>query len=129
MKTRVLASIAMLSMIMFAGSAAADSIVQVWTCKAREGKTADDVAAVSSAWLKAAKTMEGGADIEVYLEYPLAADAGFGEFNFVMIVPDVKTWGVFNHGYAGSAAADADEAWNEVAKCSGSGLWESVEMK
>jgi len=73
--------------------------------------------------------MEGGEDLEVYIEYPLAANAGGGELNFVLVAPDAKIWGLFNNGYARSAAAEADEAWNDVAECSGSALWESIEMK
>ena len=129
MKNKLLGMFLSLFMILFATSAFADSVVQIWNCKAHEGKTTEDINAVSAAWLKAAKGMEGGEDLEVYIEYPLAAAAGFGEFSFVLIAPDIKTWGLFNNDYDGSAADEADTAWNEVASCSGSSLWQSIEMK
>ena len=129
MKKKALVTSAVLSMILFAGSAFADSVVQVWHCTLNDGKSGEDVVAVSEAWLKAAKTMAGGANLEVYIEFPLAASPGAGGFSFVLVAADVKTWGLFNNDYDGSPAAKADEAWDEVADCSGSDLWESIEIE
>ena len=124
-----LATSAVLSLILFAGSAFADSVVQVWHCTLNDGKSGEDAVAVSEAWLKAAKIMEGGADLEVYIEFPLAAAPGAGGFNFVLIAADAKTWGLFMNDYDGSPAAKADEAWDEAADCSGSDLWQSIEIE
>ena len=95
----------------------------------RDGKTNDDLVAVSEAWLKAAKSMDGGADVQVTLEFPIAADAGDAKFSFVLMVDDTKTWGVFNNNYANSAAGQTEEAWGEVATCSKSSLWASVDIE
>lgn len=104
-------------------------VVQVWECTLKEGKTADDVMKASSAWLAGAKSMNGGEKLEVYHEFPIAAAAGDGRFNFVMIAPDSENWGVFMGGYQGSAASKADEEWSEIADCSGSSLWDSVKVE
>ena len=101
------------------------SVVQVWKCAAHEGKTDADIEKASSAWLAAAKTMKGGENLEVYHSYPMAANAGAGGFEFIMIAPDPATWGVFWNEYEGSAASKADAAWNSVASCSESSLWNS----
>ena len=116
-------------MILLSTAASADSVVQLWNCKVDDNKTPADVVAVSSAWLKAAKSMEGGEDLEVFVEFPMAANAAFGEFTFVLVSADAKTWGLFNNGYADSPAAEADEAWNAVASCSSSSLWESIKIE
>lgn len=129
MKRCILGSLAALSMILFTASAYADSVIQVWTCKLHDGKTVDEVEKVSSAWLKAAKSMEGGEDLEVSLEFPLAANTGNGSFNFVLVAADAKTWGVFNNDYDDSPAAEVDDAWFEVASCSSSSLWQSVDIE
>ena len=110
-------------------SAHADNVVQVWNCSLNEGKDGDDAMAVSSAWLKAAKTMKGGKDLKVFVDWPMAAHSGDGGFNFVLIAPDAKTWGLFNNDYGDTPAAKADEAWAEVATCSGSSLWQSITVK
>ena len=73
--------------------------------------------------------MKGGKDLEVYVEFPIAAAAGDGGFSFVLIAADTKTWGVFNNDYANSPAAKADEAWAEIATCSASSLWQSVKIE
>ena len=129
MKKRIIASLTASVMFLLTAPAFADSIVQIWDCKLNDGKTGEDLAAVSSAWLKAAKSMEGGDAIQVSLEFPVAAPAGDGRFNFVMIIADTKTWGVFNNDYSDSPAGEADEAWGEVATCSGSSLWASVDIE
>ena len=110
-------------------SCANASVVQVWKCTRHEGKTDADIEKASSAWLAAAKNMQGGADLEVYHSYPMAANAGVGGFEFVLIAPDPATWGTFMAGYGGSAAAKADEDWDKVADCSGSALWNSTAIK
>lgn len=106
-------------------SCANASVVQVWKCTAHQGKSDTDVEKASSAWLAAAKTMKGGENLEVYHSYPMAADAGAGGFEFVLVAPDPATWGMFWNEYDGSAASKADAAWNGVASCSGSSLWNS----
>jgi hypothetical protein len=127
MKTIIKAIMAAILLAAFATANAA--VVQVWTCTAHDGKTNADIEQASAAWLAAAKTMKGGENLEVYHSYPIAANAGGGDFEFVLIAPDPGTWGVFMNGYNGSAASDADVAWNSVASCSGSSMWNSVAIQ
>jgi hypothetical protein len=129
MKKIIIASLTASVMFLFTAPAYADSIVQLWSCKINDGKTEDDLVAASSAWLKAAKTNEGGEDIEAFLEFPIAADNGDDDFTFVLVVADTKVWGAFNHDYFDSPAGEAEEAWGEVATCSASSLWASVEIE
>ena len=130
MKKRIIASLTTSVMLLFAASAFADSVVHIWTCELNDGKTGADATAVSSEWVKVAKSREGGENLEVYLEWPIAASAGDDSFNFVLIVADEKTWGVwFGGDDPDSAMQDANTAWSEVAACSGSSLWYSVEIE
>ena len=129
MKKIIIASLTASVMFLFTAPAYAGSIVQLWSCELNDGKTEADVVAASSVWLKAAKTNEGGEDIEAFVDFPIAADAGDGDFTFVLVVADTKTWGVFNNDYLDSPAGEAEEAWGEVATCSASSLWASVEIE
>jgi len=105
-------------------------VVQVWQCNLHDGKTATDVMKASSAWLAAHKNLKGGDELRVYHEFPLAANVGDGSFNFVMILPNVETWGVLMGGHEeGSPASETDNAWSEVVSCKGSTLWESVKVE
>ena len=128
MKKLIIALLTASVMFLLTAPAFADSIVHLWSCKLNDGKTGADVVAASSDWLKAAKGNEGSENIEVFVEFPIAADAGDGEFTFVLVVPDPKIWGVFNHDYPNSPAGQAEAAWSEVATCSSSSLWASVEI-
>ena len=103
--------------------------VEVWNCKLNDGKTFDDLSAVSSAWLAATKSMEGTEEIEAYHMYPAVTNAGDGGFNFVVLLPDLGVWGKLAKAYPGSAAQKADEAWGEVATCKGNSLWTSELIK
>ena len=79
--------------------------------------------------LCAAKSNEGGENIEAFVEFPFVGDAGDADFFFVLSVADTKIWGVFNHDYPDSPAGQAEEAWAEVATCSESSLSVSVEIE
>jgi len=128
MKKIIIASLTASVMFLFTASAFAD-VMEVMNCKFNDDKTGADLVAVSSAWLKAAKSMEGGEDLEVYLNFPLVADTEDGEFLFIVVFADTKTYGVFMNGYSNSPAGEADEAWYEVATCSGNSLWNSFEIE
>jgi len=104
-------------------------VVQVWRCQLNDSKTTADLDAVSKAWLAAVKGMEGNEGLEAYHNFPIAADAGDGQFLFVTIDSDFSTWGAQVDAYPGSAADEADEAWGEVASCSGSSLWVSQKIE
>jgi hypothetical protein len=103
--------------------------VEVWNCKLNDGKSFADLMAVSSAWLAATKSMEGAEEIEAYHEYPVVTDVADGGFNFVVILPDLELFGKLAQAYPGSASQKADEAWGEVATCSGNSLWSSEKVK
>lgn len=104
-------------------------VVQVWKCQMNEGKTGAELDAASSAWMAAAKAHPGGEGIEAYHNFPIAAQAGDGAFLFVVIQSDFEAWGKATEAYPGSAVAAADEAWSEVATCSGSSLWASEQVE
>ena len=74
---------------LFAGSfSLADAaVVEVWQCQLKDGKTADELRAASSAWLAAVKSMEGGAEVEAYHNFSVVAYNGENGFNFISITP------------------------------------------
>jgi hypothetical protein len=107
----------------------ADSIVDRWNCQLNNDKTPADLVAASSVWLKAAKSNEGGEDLEAFLEFPIEADTGDDDFTIVLVFADRKTWDTFYHDYPNSPAGKAEKAWGEVATCTGASVWASVEIE
>jgi hypothetical protein len=130
MNKKLLATLAITATMMFSAPAFADSVLHIWKCKANDGMTNADVTAASVAWLEAARKVEGGADMDVFLSWPIAAHMGDRGFNFVMAVADEQTWGTF---YGSEGANDemeaANIAWSEVAACSSSSMWYSDKLE
>ena len=132
MKKGILSTLTALLMISFPATAYSDSVLHIWSCKLNDEKTEDDLMKVSSAWLKVAKGMDGGADIEVFVDYAIFSntpDSEDGSFSFVLMTPDLKSWGTLFNDYPDSPLAKADEVWGEVADCSDSSLLSSVKVE
>ena len=129
MKFTALRIITIAMLLLLALPAYADSVVQVWNCELEDNKTGEDLQAVSKAWLKAARGIKGGEELEVYLNYPVGAGEDTEGVLFVLVAPSFSAWGAFEDGYEDSPAAEADEAFNEVASCSTPSLWGSVEIE
>ena len=132
MKTIILSTPTALLMISFTATAYADSVLQIWSCKLNDEKTEDDLMKASSAWLKIAKGMDGGADINAYIDYAIFSNtpnSEAGSFSFVLMTPDLKSWAALYNDYPDSPLGKAEEAWGEVATCSDSSLVSSVQIE
>ena len=132
MKKIILSTLTALLMISFTATAYADSILNIWSCKLNDEKTEDDLMKASSAWLKIAKGMDGGADISAFVSYAIFSNtpnSEEGSFSFVLETPDLKSWAALFNDYPDSPLGKADEVWGEVATCSGSFLLSSVEIE
>lgn len=128
MKSKLSMLVASVLLIAYISPARADSVVQLWTCELNEGKTQAELMKVSVAWMNAVKSMDSAKGFEGHLEFPIASD-NLGVFTFVLIADSAKNWGAYEDAYEGSAAAEADEAWGDVADCSTSTLWNSVKIE
>lgn len=118
------------ALLAFAAPIAANEFDQVWACELNAGKSLDDARAVSKAWLDAARTMKGGEQLQVYIDYPIVVPSSGSRFDFVVRAPSLGAWGTFYDGYdQESAVGKADEAFAEVATCSGSTVWENIRIE
>jgi hypothetical protein len=123
---KIITSLTAAILLLFSISASAD-VVQVWRCQLVDGKTDDDLMALSKSWLDAAKQINDNARVSV--SFPIAADAKEGSFLFAFFLPDFTAWGTFNDAYPDSAVAQVDEGWNEIAPCKISGLWSTEDIE
>ena len=130
MKKNLIATCSALVLALISATASADSVIQIWECELNDGKTGADLQAASSAWLKVAKGMDGGADLKVYHEYRIAADVGDNGFTFILVAPDLKTWATWYDGEdPDGEMEEANAAWEEVAACANASLWSSEEVE
>lgn len=116
-------------LMMFATSAWSATAVAVYSCEQDDDASEADVNEAASAWLKAAKGMKGGENLEVFVMHPMAVTMGEKDFMFVVTAPSFEEWGAFMDGYEGSAAAESDKKYADIADCPDSALWESVQAK
>jgi hypothetical protein len=120
---------AFVAMLMtFAAPAYASKAVHIFACEVQDEVTEEKMEAATSAWLKAAKTMKGGENLQAYLHHPVVAKMDNGDVLIVIVAPSLAEWGVFWDGYKGSAADQLDKTDNGIA-CPNSALWEAVEIK
>ena len=128
MKRRSAGLLTTIIMFLFTAPAFGESIVHTWTCKLHDGKSMDDMVDASSAWLKVVKSVKGGENVKLFLEYPIAANTVDGTFNFVVVAdelgPMAITWSLTS-----DILEDAEDTWWEFAACSGSSLWQSTEIE
>jgi len=73
----------------FSGVAAADSVIEVWTCSVNDEKTTDDVQAKNSKWLALVHANVSEA-IASNVVTSIVGDST--SFMFVDIYPDLATW-------------------------------------
>lgn len=117
------------TLLAFAAPAYSGSAMQIFLCNQDDETTDEQVDEIASAWLKAAKSMKGGENLQAYLRFPIAADIGEYDFSFVLIAPSFADWGAFTDAYAGSPAEEVDDKFEEIADCTKSTMWESFEVK
>ena len=123
---KTIASVAAATLLLLSMSASAD-VAQVWQCQLVDGKTNDDLMALSKSWLDAAKGIDENASVRIY--FPIATDGEEGSVIFAFYLPDFKSWGEFEDAYPGSPVAQVDAGWNEVAPCEIPGLWATADVE
>ena len=115
-------------MILAAPAYSSDPVSMFLKCGQDDDASRKDLETTASKWLKAAKGMKGGENMEVYLHFPVVAQMGEMDFAFVLVAPSIKEWGVFMDGYQGSEAQKIDKGWDELATCANSSLWQTMKV-
>ncbi len=117
-------------LMMVAAPAYAAEATQMWKCEMEEGVSEAEVTAMAQAWLKAAKTMPGGARFKASVLFPVAVNmTGQTDLMFVVVAPSFEEWGKFWDNYAGSPAEKMDNLNQEKVICPDSAVWESVKVE
>ena len=103
------------------GIAAADDYREVWECKAKEGKTLEDIQAVNSKWLK---WMRDNVDKDIESAVLTAVVGNLEHFIFVDTYPSLEVW---SEGKTAQDETDEmdelDAEFEETAECGETRLW------
>ena len=118
------------SMLMVVAAPAwSDAALHALTCEQDEETSDDQVEAIANEWFKAAKTVKGGENLQLFLNFPVAAKTGEVDVAMILIAPSFSEWGQFMDNYPGSAAETIDDKYEDDLDCGNGTLWESVEIK
>jgi len=110
-------------------SISGSQVLQIFVCEFVDDKASDDkVLELAAAWLKAAKQMEGGANMGLVIRFPIAEGDGVkGDFTWVISTPTFAEWGAFTDAYEGSAVSKVDDQlFDNIADCGQSTIWEGM---
>jgi hypothetical protein len=110
-------------------SISGSQVLQIFVCEFVDDKASDDkVLELATAWLKAAKQMEGGANMGLVIRFPIAEGDGVkGDFTWVISTPTFAEWGAFTDAYEGSAVSKVDDQlFDNLADCGQSTIWEGI---
>ena len=128
---KILVKLVLISMLIIIAAPAYSGGVamQMWKCELDYDASEQDVKDMAAKWLKAAKTMKGGKNLEAYVNFPVAVNnMGETDMIFTVTAPSFEEWGKFWDSYVGSPAAEIDKM-NDKVVCPDSGVWESFQVK
>ena len=118
-----------ISLLMVIASPAYSDAIQIFNCEYEGDATEDDVFAMASKWLAAAKQTEGGKNIQIAVRFPVAASVDDIDFKFVVVTPNFAEWGTFTDAYDLSKLQEIDDELFKVADCNDASLWEGEVIK
>ena len=128
MKVFIQLMIVSLLMIMATPAWSAE-VLHALQCQQDDGVSDEKVEAISAEWLKAVKTIKGGENLLLRLQFPVAAKVGEVDLVVIMVAPSFAEWGEFMDNYPGSAAEAVDAKYTDDLDCGNGTLWESIEIK
>ena len=126
---KTLIQVMAIAMLMVFASPAYSEAIQIFNCEYEGEATEDDVKEMASKWLKAAKTMKGGENLQIAIRFPVAASVDDIDFKFVVITPNFAEWGAFTDAYELSDLQEIDDELFKVANCNDASLWEGEMVK
>jgi len=127
---RVLMRLMFVSILMMVAAPAwSDAALHIVTCEQDDDVTDEKLEAITAEWFKAAKAIKGGENLELYMNFPIAAKAGEVDVAMMLVSSSFAEWGTFMDNYPGSEAEAIDEKYEDDLDCANGALWESVKVE
>jgi hypothetical protein len=120
MKKIISSALFTLAIAVASNSVFADSVVNAYTCKLKDGKTKEDVQAANSTWLKWVR-----ANVNDKIESAFGTQI-VGEQNMFLFAdtyPDLNTWAATQTALETDAANSLDDLFKDLVDCSQNRLW------
>jgi len=127
MKKQLLGAFVALVTLCLSGIAAADGIVEAWTCTVKEGKSIEDVQAVNSKWLEWINAHVEGGGVASSIGTTVVGNNEI--FIFVDSYPNLATWAAAKDASDSDEGNALDNLFEEVSECSENRLWNIEDTK
>ena len=120
-----------LVMLVLAAPVFAGQALQMWRCEMDDDATEEQVTSLTAEWLSEVRKLDGGANLDAYVYFPIAVNAtGEMDMMFVVVAPSFTEWGKFWDAYAGSAtAAELEKKNRDFVVCPDSVVWEAIKVQ
>jgi len=104
--------------------------VQWLKCELVGDATRKQVLEQAQKWLAAARTMKGGKNLRLFVNFPVVVNAPRNADLILMLVaPNFEEWGEFKDSYGESAVRDVEKAGEKILVISGSAMWEAFRVE
>jgi len=104
--------------------------VQWWRCELLKDATEEQVLEHAQKWLAAARTVKGGKNLQMIVNFPVVVNAtGKVDLLLMLAAPNFEERGEFWDNYGDSAAGDAEEASEKIMVAPDSVLWEAFRIQ
>jgi hypothetical protein len=120
MKAIVSSVLFTLALAVASSSVFADSVVNAYTCKLKEGKTKEELQAANSKWLK---WVRANVNAEITSAVGTAVVGDQDMFLFADTYPDLTTWAATATALDSDAANELDDLFEDSSECSQNRLW------
>ena len=120
MKIKILSILVVFSVVFFANSVLADSVVASYTCKLKEGKKQEELQATNGKWLAWVRK-HVNENIQSSVGTAIVGDQDM--FLFVDTYPDLGTWAAAQTALDSDAASELEDMFDDVSKCTENRLW------
>ena len=123
---KIFVTMIIVSMLMiFAAPAWSAAVIHVVQCQ--QGDISDEqLDAVAKDWLKTARSIKGGENLQLRMNFPVAAKVDDIDVVMLIIAPSFAEWGEFMDNYSGTEAEAMDEKHEGELSCGNGTLWETV---
>jgi len=123
MQKLLLAIVFLLAPVLCLADAGDTSVVEVWNCTIKDGKTEAEVRAHNSKWL--AFVRQTNPEINSYGMQRIVGESG--SFMFADIYPDLATWGAVKKALDSEAGNAFDAGFDELVDCTSNRLYKSTQ--
>ena len=121
MKTKIATTLLVVLTLVFSSNFVfADSIIETYTCKLKEGKKQKELQAINSKWLK---WVNKHVNEKIESSVGTAVVGSQDMFMFADTYPDLATWAAAKAALDSDAASELEDMFDGVSDCSENRLW------